>query len=361
MDYMNDNQIFLIALYALFLVFSLSISVVLNSIFLKFAQTLGIRNQNDVVKRWSTASKPSLGGITFFIVFLMSLIFVRFFYITDWFSNLRLFGLFFALIIAFLLGLFDDAYDTRPLIKFLVQLLCGVILVASGNYIQITNSLYLNYALTIFWVVAMMNSINMLDNMDAITTILAIVIVVLVLLFFVVSGQQNHSNFLVFTCMLGAFIGFLIFNWHPSKMFMGDTGTQFLGLFLASIGISYFWNGQDAFGQSDSLKQFTQVVLVFALPIIDTSTVFIKRIAKGSSPFVGGKDHTTHHLSYIGFSDRQVALIFAALAIVFAALAFSLYYIKNFSIYNAFVYFGAFTLIFIVLFAIAQKPPKVEK
>ena len=77
---------------------------------------------------------------------------------------------------------------------------------------------------------------------------------------------------------------------YAAKMFMGDTGSQFIGLFLAAIGIMYFWNTPDVHSKMVQSKQFFVTILAFAIPIIDTSTVFINRIIKGKSPFIGGKD-----------------------------------------------------------------------
>jgi UDP-GlcNAc:undecaprenyl-phosphate GlcNAc-1-phosphate transferase len=136
---------------------------------------------------------------------------------------------------------------------------------------------------------------------------------------------------------------------------MGDTGSQFLGAFLAAYGIIYFWNGTDISGVEIWSKQIIVSVLIFSIPIIDTTTVFIKRISRGKSPFIGGKDHTTHHISYLGFNDSQVALIYIGISVVSMTLnivavnfihGWSYLYIAIFSIY--------ILLLFIALFYIAN-------
>ncbi|MDD3875814.1 MAG: MraY family glycosyltransferase [Bacteroidales bacterium] len=327
---------------------------------MRFSKTLGIRGEGTVTARWSSTSKPALGGITFFIITLLSLIMVNFFIDNISFSNLKLLGVFMAMIVAFLTGFFDDAFDTKPLIKFLAQLLCGLILVLTGNYIKIFDSNLINYLLTVFWVVAIMNSVNMLDNMDAITTIVSIVIILFVMLLFVTVGRFNSFDFFIFICLLGSLFSFLFFNWHPSKMYMGDTGSQFLGFILAALAITYIWNGKDYYGVHTLPKQFFTVILVFSLPIIDTTTVFIKRISKGKSPFVGGRDHTTHHLSYIGLSDRQVAYVYAFIALISAALAYYIYFIQIFTTSYLICFSAYFVALFATLFFIALKPPKVQ-
>ena len=136
---------------------------------------------------------------------------------------------------------------------------------------------------------------------------------------------------------------------------MGDTGSQFLGVFLAYIGIQCFWNVPAASGEHEAWRAVTAAVVVFALPIIDTTTVTINRLLAGGSPFVGGKDHTTHHLSYAGLSDPQVALAMAG----FGALSALLYYImatyvKVWSCLHT-VLFGAYVLVvFILLFGLTK-------
>ena len=149
-------------------------------------------------------------------------------------------GLLLSCAAGFLIGLADDAYDTRPILKFGIQFLCGVILIASGVYINLTHNLLLNYLLTIFWVVGIMNSINMLDNMDGITTIVTIGIVLNIIYVILFHHDFNNLHLLVLTGVLASLFAFLYFNWHPSTMYMGDTGSQFLGAFLATMGIIYF-------------------------------------------------------------------------------------------------------------------------
>ena len=102
---------------------------------------------------------------------------------------------------------------------------------------------------------------------------------------------------------------------------MGDTGSQFLGVLLAAIGVVFFWNGADQNGELIFSKRVLSAVIVFILPIVDTTTVTINRLMRGQSPFVGGRDHTTHHLSYAGLTDRHVAIVFCAVSAVSMCLA----------------------------------------
>lgn len=294
-------------------VISLIGSYVLNKILLKFSSNLGIRNNQVTVVRWSKTSKPAMGGISFFLIFLISVIF---YYSIFSVKSLQVSGIIFSLLIAFFMGLTDDAYNTKPILKFLAQISCGIILVATGTYINLFDYVYINYALTIVWVLGMMNSVNMLDNMDGITTSTSIIILSFCLILGSIFNIDNNFLTLTIIPVIASLITFLLFNWHPSKMFMGDTGSQFLGLFLSIAGIYYLWNAPVSFTANPAILKFALVFLIFIIPITDTSAVTINRIRRGSSPFVGGKDHTTHHLSYLGLSDTVVVIILIGINII---------------------------------------------
>ncbi len=332
-------------------------SVAINSLLLKFSKTLGIRNHKDTIIRWSSESKPALGGISFFIIFLFSIISTAFIDSkNEIFLNYRYIGIILACTIGFIMGLYDDAYNTNVKIKLLSQITAGIILILTGTYIYISEYSIINYGITLFWVIGIMNSINMLDNMDGIATLVSINILLIIICSELIRFAYFDPIMILLIGVLASLVGFLFFNWNPSKMFMGDTGSQFLGVLLASIGILYFWNS--GFNENNVVpsKNFITVIIAFALPIIDTTTVTIKRLLKKSSPFVGGKDHTTHHLSYLGFSDRQVALTFLGLSLISLILTVViLNYLNNWKLWHSVVFISVFLLEFSVLFYISNR------
>jgi UDP-GlcNAc:undecaprenyl-phosphate GlcNAc-1-phosphate transferase len=136
-------------------------------------------------------------------------------------------------------------------------------------------------------------------------------------------------------------------------MFMGDTGSQFLGMFLAYYGIKYLWNSSDFQGEHIPAKQFCTVMVAFILPILDTTFVTITRLMKRRSPFVGGKDHTTHHLSYLGLSDSQVAFLFFGMGgfSIFLVLVINRF-VESWSHYYTAIFVGYFLLLLTVCFII---------
>ncbi|MFH0894574.1 MAG: MraY family glycosyltransferase [Bacteroidota bacterium] len=331
-------------------------STLINGLFLRFTHTLGIRNHPEEIIRWSPKAKPSIGGISFYIVFLFSI--TSYFFIfrdIGLTTNIEFLGMLLACTVAFLMGLADDAYNTKPLLKLLVQVFCAVILIWSGIYIKVSPNEALNYTLTVFWVVGIMNSINMLDNMDGIATTVSIYIIFAAIATMLIRHSKNDLYFTILTGVVASLIGFLKFNWHPSKMFMGDTGSQFLGAFLAIIGIEFFWNGKDVAELVIQTKQIASVILVFLLPLCDTSNVFIRRLLKGKSPFIGGKDHTTHHLVYAGLSEKQVAGVFTLLSVISVSLMILIQFIPDWNlIYFSLVCLYAL-LVFIVLLRVTIK------
>jgi UDP-GlcNAc:undecaprenyl-phosphate GlcNAc-1-phosphate transferase len=329
--------------------FSFIFSLLINYILLKFARTLGIRSKNSAEVRWDPNHKPSLGGISFYLNFLFSFIF--FVLIDPDFASVRwvVFGFVLAGSLAFLMGLSDDAFNTQPLLKLITQIVCALILVYSGVYIKLFENALINYALTVFWIIAMMNSFNLLDNMDGITGMISLCIS----LFFAlisISLKQTHSHLIIFNlCLAGALIGFLVYNFNPSKMYMGDSGSQFIGLFLAAMGIEICWNNHSVNIMEYALAEnLCLVLLIFVLPITDTATVFINRIAKGNSPFIGGKDHTTHHLFFKGITEKRIALLYFGITLISALIAYNM--IKMRSQMLIFVGYAYVVIVFLFLY-----------
>ncbi|MCX7768346.1 MAG: undecaprenyl/decaprenyl-phosphate alpha-N-acetylglucosaminyl 1-phosphate transferase [Flavobacteriales bacterium] len=323
-------------IYLLGIIFFISclLTVIFNTVLLKFATNLGTRDTSEEI-RWNPARKPSLGGITFFLVFLILVIIALFSnMIKENYYEVHLWGFLYCAVAGFVMGLADDAYNTKPLIKFLVQVSCAIVFIISDNYIRVFPVETLNYITTFLWVVGLMNSLNMLDNMDAITATVSFVILLFISIFQILNLTDDDFYLLISVGMMGSFLGFLYHNWYPSKMFMGDSGSQFIGMLLAWLGVKFLWNATDVNGQFIQSKNILIPVLVFIVTISDTATVTINRLLKGQSPFVGGRDHTTHNLVFNGFSQRQVAILYLLISL-FGGL-FAIYFVYGNSSWNTF-------------------------
>lgn len=352
------SALFLITFFVVCVFFSFLI----NWLFLKLSFNLGTRNNTELQQeRWSANVKPAIGGLSFFIVFLISISIIGVLPRENpLFLDKHLMGIMAASSLGFILGLADDAYNTNPLVKFIGQLSCAFILILSDVYIKASGIPAIDFAITVIWVIGLMNSINMLDNMDAITTSVSISIIIgLIVVIFVKDLHMNNFNLVMMVGVMGALAGFLYFNWHPSKIFMGDTGSQFLGVFLAACGIEYFWGYRDEAGDLVQLKQFVVPMLMFIVPLIDTITVTLRRMLRKQSPFVGGKDHITHMLFYFGLKERKVAftLIFISLlsipiCVLILSNAIQWTWIVTFS---AFLYFAAVFAIMQIIYNVGAK------
>lgn len=208
-----------------------------------------------------------------------------------------------------------------------------------------------------------MNSINMLDNMDGVTTSISISII-LVAITFVFTNMETQNTYLILLLgVLGALVGFLYFNWNPAKIYMGDSGSQFLGVFLAAISILFFWDEKNQTTEIFQIKQFVVPMLVFIVPLIDTMTVFMRRLARKQSPFVGGKDHTTHHLVFLGLTERQAVstLLFLSLLSLPMALVLHNAWINWTFVITIFAFVYFFLVFGIVQIAYNKGKKKREK
>lgn len=331
-------------------------SYLLNNLLFKFSKNLGVRGTDHSVIRWGSTSKPTTGGIPFFITFIMAAL--VFFLIKEGdggFSG-EFLGILLTVTIGFFIGLSDDVYNTRPFLKFLGQFSCGLVLILFDIKINLFGFAPLDWTLTLFWVVGIMNSINLLDNMDGVTGTISLTITVTSLVMINLFPGQTQLNPIYFSlvAVAGSFIGFLIMNWKPSKIYMGDTGSQFLGALLAVIGIKFFWNVGDFTHRAEPALQILVPVMVFIVPLMDTTFVTFSRIARGQSPFVGGRDHLTHHLTHVGIPESMVpvalglvSLVSGLLSIFLVKFAYSLgagLYII-YPVYVAIV-FGVFTWLY---------------
>ena len=355
----------LIIVSALFIASAL-FSFLLNQLLYRYSRTLGTRaTEGQGVVRWGSTSKPTIGGISFFVTFLLATLVFFLTQAVEFDQLTEFLGLIVTVTLGFFIGLQDDAYNTRPVLKFLGQVTCGIVLIIFNTYIQLFNNPILDYSLTIFWVVGIMNSINLLDNMDGVTgTVSLVVCTITVLLLSLFSGGYYRASvnpfFFTMLALCGSFIGFLVLNWKPSKIYMGDTGSQFLGAFLAFIGIKFLWNIQAFNPAIDPSMQVIVPVMVFLVPIMDTTFVFIARIARGSSPFVGGKDHLTHHMSYLGVAEQYVPFLLGVVSLVSGLLAIiSVKFVAYWTVFHTIVFSAFIVISFVIFFLLFKRGERI--
>jgi UDP-GlcNAc:undecaprenyl-phosphate GlcNAc-1-phosphate transferase len=198
------------------------------------------------------------------------------------------------------LGIWDDRWGLRPILKFVGQIVAAVILIITGVQVGFLPFEFLNWLVTVIWVVGLTNAINFLDNMDGLSGGIAAIASVFFLLMAVQNGQYLVGG--LSAALLGASIGFLLYNFNPANIFMGDTGSLFLGFMLAALGIKL------RFPDNTDTITWMVPVIVLGVPIFDTTLVVFSRIRRGVHPVTPGKDHTSHRLVRIGFTQREAVM-----------------------------------------------------
>jgi len=237
--------------------------------------------------RWNARIVAQFGGIPILLAFSIN---ASYFFPTR--QNLVLLLLTWGMAV---IGLADDVAGLSPKTKLLGQTLMAALAVYAGIAYPLTPSFWINAAFTVFWIVGITNAINLLDNMDGLAAGIAVIAAAAVVL---LVGPSNPIGGLAL-CMLAATAGFLIFNWNPAKVFMGDVGALSIGFFLACASVK---TADPVSGLGTRL--FVPCLVLF-IAIFDTLLVSVTRRMHGRRISLGARDHASHRLVLIGLSERQ--------------------------------------------------------
>ncbi|MEP7290506.1 MAG: MraY family glycosyltransferase [Chloroflexota bacterium] len=213
-----------------------------------------------------------------------------------------------------LVGLLDDRYSLPAKPRLVAQIFATLVLIASGVHVQMFNIPLLDYSITILWVVGVINALNFLDNIDGLAAGLSAIAAGFFTLIGFTEGLTLVSA--LAAALMGSAVGFLIYNFNPASSFMGDMGSTVLGFVLATLGIKL------EFGAQPPSVTWMVPLLVLALPLFDISLVVFTRLLEGRSPGQAGKDHTSHRLMSLGFSQRGTVLVLYGACLFFGTLAF---------------------------------------
>jgi len=213
------------------------------------------------------------------------------------------------------LGLLDDVKPLNPQTKLIAQIVLATAMVALGLRLQLSPYPAANFALTLFWVVGIANAFNLLDNMDGLAAGIAAITVGFRLAFFLVDGDGEWAA--AAAVFLGALVGFLVFNFPPASIFMGDAGSLFIGVFVAGLSLG----GQYPYSRNVASVLLIPV-LILVVPILDTSFVAINRTLAGRRVSQGGRDHLSHRLVALGLSERGALGVLSLLAACAGGVAY---------------------------------------
>ena len=236
---------------------------------------------------------PYFGGLAIYLAFLMSLAF------TFEFRH-DVLGIILAGTIVVMLGLIDDFGVLTPWTKLAGQLLAVFVLIKSGIRIEIAAfPEWLDLVLTVFWMVGLINAFNLLDIMDGLSAGVGVVSASCLLVVALLQGDQTIAFMLA--ALIGSLLGFLWYNWHPARIYMGDTGAMFIGLLLGAMTMI------ERYPSDHPLSLLTPVFIV-GIPIFDTLFVMYIRYRRGLPILWGSPDHIAIRLRHWGMSVRQIVI-----------------------------------------------------
>lgn len=295
------------------------ISFVIIPVIIKYSLA---RNLGDVPGRRKVHKKvtPSLGGVAIFMSFLASsFIWLDF----DQWSDIRY--VLASLSLVFLLGVRDDLVPLRALHKLYGQIVAVIILLFSSVQLNSFYGLFgiyeintvLAYFLTGFTIIIITNSFNLIDGLDGLAGIVGTIALVSFGIWFFMADNPIFSLFCF--AMAGGIIAFLVFNWEPSEIFMGDTGAMVIGMLLA-ICVIHFMDVNEALPKTHPVKFAATIsagVCFIIIPLFDTLRIIILRISKGQSPFKPDKSHIHHAIMRLGMSHAKTSTILASVSVLY--------------------------------------------
>lgn len=301
-------------------------SYVITPYTIRFAKKVGALDIPKESRKIHKKPMPRLGGLAVIIGFTLSVIYLLTIMSIEKTINLfddgkyyiKLIGMFAGLAILTIFCFVDDLKGIHPLVKLTGQLLAAIVVTLCGIKIDsVSLPFFTTYfaenvasiIITIVWIIGITNAINLIDGLDGLSSGVSLISCLSLLIIFALNGSPLISILLV-TALAGAILGFLPYNFNPAKTFLGDTGSNFLGYTLSIISI---------LGMA---KTYTAIViiaplLVFALPLLDTTLAIFRRMFKTKSirgVFKADKEHLHHKLMKHGYSQKQAVLILYGLS-----------------------------------------------
>lgn len=324
-------------------IISFIISVFVNWIVLYAAKYIEFKKSSDQIeKRLVNKNIPPLGGVATSIAFFTG---VSFLGEADY--NFALIGIF--AILLSLVGAVDDFFNLKWKIKLFFQVLFVAIPVLNLDIFLNIESLFsfdfnnvLNYFGSILWIVLIINSINFIDNMDGLAVVVAGSICYQSVILTYLLNQNKLTD--VSVVLLFVILGFFIFNYPPARLYLGDSGSLFIGFCLGFLSILFTWNSGQQYALSYTLSP---LILFFTIPLLDFLIILEGRFKRGVSPTIGGTDHISHRLLAKGLSEKKVLLVFIIYSIFNFSIILGYVFLSNiFSIIALVIYLVQFIFLF---------------
>lgn len=266
-----------------------------------------------------TRIMPRLGGLAIYLAFVLTTL-GAWLFAGEGFDWKIALGLLLGGTVIVTVGAFDDKFDLSPKVKLLGQIAAALIVVAFDVRIELLNipfgdsmvdTSWLSIPLTVFWIVGVTNAVNLIDGLDGLAAGVSGIATATILVLAILMG--NVTVILLSAVLLGSIVGFLFYNFHPAKIFMGDSGALFLGFALSTFSIMGF--------KQATLVSFIVPLVILAVPLGDTFFAIVRRVLNRTPISVADKSHLHHCLQQIGLSHRQTVLVIYAVAIFFGLCA----------------------------------------
>ncbi len=280
-----------------------AISLALTPLVKLLARKVGAMDIPKDERRMHRTPIPRMGGVAIFFGFLISVLIFQKLSLSS-----ELSGILLGSVIIVILGVLDDILTLRALPKFLVQIVAAIIVVLSGcrieHFMGFTLPDWLSYPVSVIWIVAITNAINFIDGLDGLAAGVSAISAgtMLIVALLLVPDPTAMVCAILLAALVGACVGFIPYNFNPATIFMGDTGSTFLGFMLASISIFGLF-------KTYAVISFAVPFLVLGLPIFDICFAVIRRVAHGQSPMHADRGHVHHRLIDMGFSQKQAVAI----------------------------------------------------
>lgn len=279
------------------------VSCVLTPLVKVLAKKVGAMDIPKDERRMHHVPIPRMGGLAIFLGFMVSVLIFQKLSISA-----ELQGILLGAVIIVILGVMDDILTLPALPKFCVQIAAAVIVVLYGcrieHFMGFTLPDWLSYPVTVIWIVAITNAINFIDGLDGLAAGVSAISAgtMLIVALLLVPDPTAMICAVLLAALVGACVGFIPYNFNPATIFMGDTGSTFLGFMLACISVFGLF-------KTYAVISFAVPFLVLGLPIFDICFAVIRRVAKGQSPMHADRGHVHHRLIDMGFSQKQAVAI----------------------------------------------------
>lgn len=269
-------------------------------------------------------SMPRMGGMAIFLGFMLVMLVLT----IKGQTGGPFEGVIYGAVVIFLVGLADDVYQLSPKIKLLGQIAAAAVAIYSGVVVHFVANpfdgwLHLGYfaiPVTLLWIVGITNAINLIDGLDGLAGGVSAIAAITMGIIGIIKGQPFIA--LVSFTLVGALLGFLPFNFHPARTFMGDSGSNFLGFVLGCLAIM-------GTAKSAALISLLLPIIILGIPIFDTFFAIIRRVYNKNPIFLPDRDHLHHRLMALGMSHRRSVLIIYGVSALFSAVAITLSFINN--------------------------------